>query len=163
MLTKTPKKIDKLEERLTVKERLFCKNYLANNFVGKDAALTAGFSEKSAKCIAYQLLKKPRIKKYLSKRLKEVEKKLDIKFEQKIELLWKTAERCYGLKEEELERLRSGETLKGVFEFQPEALIKAVAELNKMQGHYAEQKAPDNTEEDAKKLDEEIKKHERDY
>lgn len=169
-IPKVPKPIKKsqgrgeqLEEKLTVKEKLFCKHYLINGFNATQATLAAGYSGKSAKIIGHQLLRKPRIKKYITYRLRQVEKKLDIKFEQKIKLLWKTAKRCYGLTDDELERLKNGEDIKAIFGFDPEGLIKAVAEMNKMQGHYAQPKEPDNNENDTEKLEEEIKKHEREF
>lgn len=162
-ITKCNKKLEKLENQLTIKERLFCKHYLINDFVGTTAAIKAGFSEKWAKFTAYKLLNKPRIKKYIAEQLKRVERKLDIKFEQKIELLWKTAQRCYGLTDDEVERIKNGSDIKMVFNFEPESLIKAVAELNKMQGHYADIKKPEESLEDVEKLKEEIKKHEREY
>jgi phage terminase small subunit len=157
------RKSKKIEDRLTEKEWLFCKHYLSNDFAGKKAAISAGFSEKSAKWIAHQLLKKPHVQEYLKYRLKEVGKKLDITFERKLRLLWKTAKRCYGLTDDEVKRFREGETIRGAHTFEPDSLIKAVAELNKMQGHYAEKQPDDNSENDTEKLSEEIKKYEREF
>lgn len=146
---------------LTSQRRLFCKHYLINGFVGSKAYRSAGFEEKHADVNASKLLKDPRVKAYLKKRMEKIEKKLDITFEKKIELLWNAAQRCYGPTDDEIKRLKQGEAFKPFFQFEPTALISTVAELNKMQGHYAQAKPPDDPETSPEKLEEEIKKHER--
>lgn len=158
--TKTGRKRD-----LTFRERLFCSHFLSDgNFVAKEAALLAGYSAKYAALIGHQLLKKAHIKRQLEQHMHKVEKKLEVELKHKLRLLWKTAKRCYGLSNEEVERIKNGEQIKPVFNFDPEALIKAIAEMNKMQGHYAQIKAPDyGDEQDIEKVDETIKKHEREF
>jgi phage terminase small subunit len=48
--------------KLTAKEERFCYEYLANGFNGTKAAISAGYSEKSADVIAVENLGKPKIK-----------------------------------------------------------------------------------------------------
>ena len=123
--------------KLTPRQRKFCKIYLTNGFNATQAAIECGYSKKTARAMGYENLTKPHIKEFLKKLMENVEKKLDITFEKKAELLWKTAQRCYGPTDEQIEKINKGEELKEhVFEFQPNALATNVTELNKMQGHY---------------------------
>lgn len=68
--------------KLTLKQELFVKEYLANGFNGRQAAITAGYSEDSANVIASENLSKPYIKSAIEAEI------LKIKVEKKI-----TAER----------------------------------------------------------------------
>lgn len=147
---------------LTHRERLFCVHYLSDsNFVAKDAAVAAGYSGNNAAVIGHQLLKKAHIRKQLEQHIKKVEKKMEVELKDKLDLLWRTANRCYGLSDDEIERAKEGEEIKKIFNFEPEALVKAIAEMNKMQGHYPQPKSPDEGEYDHEKLIEEINKYER--
>lgn len=147
--------------KLTPKQRLFCKTYLANGFNATQAAIAAGFSEKNADKIGSQVLGKTRVKEFLHKRMAEVEKKLDITFEQKMELLWKTAQRCYGPSDEDIKNNSMGHRVEIPFEFQPSSLVSTIAELNKMQGHHAPQKTESKLDDDQfKKL---LKECEQEY
>lgn len=56
-----------LDKKITPKEEAFIQYYCSNGFSGKEAAISAGYSENSAKQIAYKLLTKV----YLRIRLKE--------------------------------------------------------------------------------------------
>ncbi|WP_300452235.1 terminase small subunit [Fusobacterium sp.] len=60
------------DDGLTDKQRLFC-NYYMQSFNATQAAIKAGYSEKSAYQIGYQLLQKTSVKAYL-KNLKEQQK-----------------------------------------------------------------------------------------
>jgi phage terminase small subunit len=120
-------------------QKKFCKIYLASERRnGTLAAIEAGYSPHTARGQAARLLAKEHIQKYLRSEMEEIEKKLDLKIEKKAELLWKTAQRCYGPTDGQIEKINNGEELsERIFEFQPSPLVSAVAELNKMQGHYA--------------------------
>lgn len=148
-------------KKLTPKETLFCKFYLSNGFNATQAAISAGYSKNCPRQLATRLLSKAHIRRYLDKRMAEIEKKLDITFEQKMELLWKTAQRCYGPSDEDIEKLRIGEEVLKTFEFQPSSLVSTIAELNKMQGHHAPQKTESKLDDDQfKKL---LKECEQEY
>ena len=60
---------------LTEKQKRFCDEYLID-LNGTQAAIRAGYSEKTARMIAAENLTKPYIRKYIDKRLAEKEKSL---------------------------------------------------------------------------------------
>jgi phage terminase small subunit len=126
--------------RLTPKQRIFCKAYLANGYNATQAALTAEYSKKYADRIGSQQLAKPQVKRFLKCRMAQVEKKLDITFEKKALLLWKAAQRSYGPSDEDVEKLKAGEDIKFFFKFEPASLVSSIAELNRMQGHHSAEK-----------------------
>jgi hypothetical protein len=135
---------------LSDKERLFCKTWLSNGNNGVQAALNVGISSGNARTWAYRTLKKAYIQNFLNREIKKMEDKLDITFEKKLALLWKCATRC------------SNEDEQG--EFIPNSLINAVAELNKMQGHYKQKETTeDKIDEMKQKLDELADQYKRDY
>lgn len=114
--------------KLTTKQRLFCKAYLANGCNATQAAITAKYSKDSAKEIGSENLTKPLIQQYLQKRMRKVEEKLEITTEWKMQKL----KQCIELAMPELEGLVELKNHK--------ALLGAIAELNKMQGHYSAEK-----------------------
>jgi phage terminase small subunit len=137
-----------VELNLTIKQRLFCKAYLANGYNATQAAITAGYSENCARQIGAELLSKPYIRAFIDQTMEKIEKKLDITFETKAELLWKCALRCSGDTE--------------FTDFIPTSLISAVAELNKMQGHHAAEKK-EVTHDVGNKTADLIKQYEKDF
>jgi phage terminase small subunit len=114
--------------KLTVKQRLFCKAYLANGFNATQAALTAGYSEDSAQAIGSENLSKPLVKQFIDKRIKTMEEKLDITAEWKMKVLKDCIDGCMNGEASEKK-------------IHPSGVVSAVAELNKMQGHYAPEKS----------------------
>lgn len=60
---------------MTAKQKRFCDEYLID-LNATQAAIRAGYSEKSAYSIGEENLKKPEIKKYIEERMAEKEKKL---------------------------------------------------------------------------------------
>ena len=56
-----------MAEKLTAKQQAFCESYVANGFNGLQAAISAGYSESSAKEIASENLTKPNIAEYIFK------------------------------------------------------------------------------------------------
>lgn len=156
------RKRDNRNHVLTVRENLFCKHYLIT-LNAKEAAILAGFSKKTAHVLGARLLKKPKVRKKIRATLLSLERRLDITIDKKIDLLWKTALRCYGLTDEEAEKLKRGEKVHAIFDFDANAMVNVVAEINKMQGHYAPTKTINlNAEASAEKVDEYIEKYERD-
>jgi phage terminase small subunit len=63
------------EKKLTAKQQRFCDEYLID-LNATQAAIRAGYSEKTAKVIASETLTKPNVKAYIEKRMNEKEKKL---------------------------------------------------------------------------------------
>jgi len=77
-----------MEELLTPKEDAFCEFYViagCRKGVGAQAARDAGYPEKSAKAIASQLLKKPKIQKRIEEKVKEVASKVKMTADQAIQ------------------------------------------------------------------------------
>lgn len=62
-------------DKLTEKQKRFCDEYLID-LNGTQAAIRAGYSEKTARFIATENLTKPNIRKYIDDRLAEKEKEL---------------------------------------------------------------------------------------
>lgn len=60
---------------MTAKQKRFCEEYLIT-LNGRQSAIKAGYSEKSATVIATENLLKPNIKEYIQKRMEEKEKEL---------------------------------------------------------------------------------------
>ncbi len=60
------------KKELSNQEQTFADTYIHNNFNGTDAALTAGYSEKTARVQASQLLTRLNIKTYIKKRINEL-------------------------------------------------------------------------------------------
>ena len=58
--------------KMTVKMQLFCDEYLTD-LNATQAAIRAGYSEKTARVIGQENLQKPAVKEYIEKRLKEKE------------------------------------------------------------------------------------------
>ena len=61
-----------MSKELTPKELLFVNEYLTNGFNGTQAAITTGYSERTAKEQAYEILTKPHIKEYIRNTLNEI-------------------------------------------------------------------------------------------
>ena len=61
--------------KLTAKQQMFCDEYLID-LNATQAAIRAGYSEKTAAVIATENLRKPNIKEYIEKRMAEKEKSL---------------------------------------------------------------------------------------
>ena len=59
-------------KELTPKELLFSNDYISNNFNASDAAITAGYSAKTAKEAGYRLLTYVHVKEYIKKRINEL-------------------------------------------------------------------------------------------
>ena len=60
---------------LTAKQQAFCEQYVANGFNATQAAISAGYSEKTAQEIGYENLRKPLIAEYVAKFKEEASNK----------------------------------------------------------------------------------------
>ena len=141
-----------MSEELTVKQRLFCKAYLANGYNATQAALSAGYSEDSARSIGPENLQKLAIREFIDKEMRKMEKKFDITREWKMEKLKKCAELA-------MPEVNGQDILEN-----HNALLGAISELNKMQGHYHEKKeVEDKLDELQDKLNQLVEQNKKDY
>ena len=63
---------------LTDKQHRFCEEYLANGYNGTQAAISAGYSEDSARQLASDTLSKPYIQTYLEDRKAQIAARLEV-------------------------------------------------------------------------------------
>jgi phage terminase small subunit len=143
------------EDGLNHRERKFCHAYLMN---GLDLTQTVKEIGKDARTYI-RYLHKEHVQNYLKKRVAEVEEEFKVSFHQKIECLWRIVRICFpeGCTTEDLRLLG----------LRPEVAIKAIGEMNKMQGHYAPEelllKRDPDLEKGNLKVDELIEKHKKEY
>lgn len=69
---------DNQEIKLTKKQEFFCRNYVSNGHNGTQAAISAGYSEKRAKEMAYENLTKPHLVEFIKKLEQPIIEKLEI-------------------------------------------------------------------------------------
>ncbi len=119
-----------MAKKLSNREQVFCESYLGNGYNGMQAAITAGYSNKgdSAKVIACKLLKEPKIKAYIDSKISKQTEKMGATFEWKIQKLIDCIN-CAMVEQKGKPVLVNSK-----------ALLGAIAELNKMQGHYSAEK-----------------------
>lgn len=79
--------------KLSHKQKLFVDFYLKTGN-GARSAVLAGYSEKTARNIACELLTKPYIQKVMSKKMADIEKKLGLSKDWVLERLASNVERC---------------------------------------------------------------------
>jgi len=115
----------------TARERLFCKRYLANDYNASEAARFAGYKESASSNIGSRMLGKVHIQEYIEKSVRKIEKKLEITIEKKIEALWLIAQ---------------GGIPKNGEQVSASTAVSAIAELNKLQGHYPKETKADDKE-----------------
>jgi phage terminase small subunit len=77
--------------KLTSKQKLFCEYYVSNGFNATQAAISAGYSEKTARQIGFEILKKPDVSKYIEDYKKKVAKIVLITTEDVVRGLMKEA------------------------------------------------------------------------
>ena len=141
------------EPELSPKQRLFVEHYLANDGNATQAAIAAGYNAKNARVIGSQNLTKLNIRQCIDTEINRRCHALELTFN------WK----CQQLKSA-IEKALSGEAFNG--RPQLREVIAAVAELNKMQGHYAPTQSVNanvNTEVDWARVEELIARYKREY
>ena len=89
--TKKIKK-DKDKDKLTVKEQKFCDNYLQNGNA-TESAKVAGYSVKTAGVIGFELLRKPKIRKYIDEQREKLHSESIAKADE-ILRFWSEVLRC---------------------------------------------------------------------
>jgi phage terminase small subunit len=83
-------------DKLTPKQEIFCREYIID-LNAAQAAIRAGYSHKTARQIATQLLSKLYIQKQIRSLMDKRAKKLDITAEYVLGTIQETIERCKGL------------------------------------------------------------------
>jgi phage terminase small subunit len=109
---------------LTELERKFVNLYVMNNFTANEAVTICGYNTQTA----YNLLKRNDIMEAITKITKEIDLRHAISFDYKIQKLKHIIELC------------AGDAVDSFKEADTRTAIAAIAELNKMQGHYAVEK-----------------------
>ncbi len=90
------------KKELTDKQKLFCSEYLKNEFNATQAAIKAGYSEDTAGVIGYENLKKPYLRDYIDK---EIDHILSDKKELTKQLIDEMKKYAF-MSDEEMERLQ---------------------------------------------------------
>lgn len=119
-----------IESHLTIKQKAFVTEYLKNGLNGAQAILDAGYDTDriNAATAAYGQLKKPAVRAALDQELARLENELGITLDYKAQKLKTIVDRAIP----DEPYFGAGEHYK--------TGISAIAELNKMQGHYAPNK-----------------------
>lgn len=118
---------------LTEKETKFVFNYLTNGENASKAMIDAGYKESSAYKNSWAKINEPKIKNEIERMRPKIMEQMEklateevlVTVQWKMEMLKETAERC-----------RNGDASKEGL-LHPAGIIAAIAELNKMQGHYS--------------------------
>lgn len=129
-------------KELTIRELKFCNNYLATGDAKRSFA-ESGYSLDNHRNRLSEIIKKPKIKKYLNKRKRQMELYTNITFDWKIKKLKAIIEAIVGEEETIIDKDYVG------------AAITAIKVLNEMQGHNAPTStivANINDDDDIKKL-----------
>lgn len=114
--------------QMTFRQQKFCEEYLTNGRVLKDAAVSAGYAPGSAALTGHKLLKTQAVHNYLTERVKKSNDDLQIGFDYKLAKLKKIVD------------LAIPDEADTILQISPRSGIAAIAELNKMQGHYSAEK-----------------------
>ena len=131
---------------LTQKQLLFVEHYIQTSGNGTAAARAAGYRGNSAtlRTVAYENLTKPYILAEIQRRREAIRNRFDISVQAKREQLWRIAieagapvERSRSV---DVETAADGSTVKTIrtkiAPFDPRAAIRAIHELNLMDGDY---------------------------
>jgi phage terminase small subunit len=116
---------------MTDKEKVFCKEYI-KDFNGANAARLAGYSENSAKEIAYENLTKLHIQKYIQELLKPKLDELDITVDSVLRDILEIKERCMQkVPVREYDKVSKEWIETGEWEFNASGALKATEQLGK--------------------------------
>lgn len=110
---------------LRQRQKAFVQYYIANGYNGRRAAISAGYSKKTAAEMAHENLKKPHIRAFMEQTMKEMMDEVGATRKWRLDLLKRTADAAFMGQTNE----------KGLPDY--EGVVKTVQELNKMDGAYA--------------------------
>jgi len=121
--------------KLTIKQQSFINHYLANGGNGTQAARSAKYkgSDNTLAAVAKENIRKPHIKEFLDKAIAELKLMTGISAENKRNMLWDVARRC----SQEIKPVYINGKKTDTFKFDSNGVVKAIAELNKMDGDHA--------------------------
>jgi len=132
---------------LTPKQLLFVEHYIQNASNGTAAARAAGYRGNTATlgAVAHENLNKPHIWDEIRQRRTEIRERVEISTQDKRLLLWEVANKCakYGefSRSMTVETMPDGTVVKTIHVlcsvFDSKNAIKAIEELNRMDGDYA--------------------------
>ena len=118
-----------ITQTLSIKELNFINHYLHNSFNAKDAAASAGYSASYGSTLLKNLMKKPSAQKMLMCESLKEEDRVKWDFDEKLGKLKQIVDVSMPNDALSIEDVR------------PSYAISAIAEANKMQGHYAPEKS----------------------
>ena len=121
--------------KLTDKQQAFVKEYIINGGNGTQAAISAGYSENCAQEIASENLSKPLIKAELEAHREDLQESFKITAETKFNWLKEIVERSM-----QHEQVMDKDGPTGEFKFAGGDAIRAINEINKMDGGHAAEK-----------------------
>lgn len=143
--------------KMSIRQRRFCHIYLKNGGDAKKAVVEAGYNPNPlyVKQLGYKILNTPAVKLYVEKAIRKMEKDFGITFDWKLKKLKRVVDDNIPDAEE-----------KPIID--ANVGVKAIAELNKMQGDYAVAKSENtnlnvHTDAEIKDVQELIKQNEREY
>ncbi len=111
---------------LTILQEKYAHAYVGNDGKRLEAAITAGYSPASARIAATKNMRDKKVIALIDKLKKGEMQKLSVDYDSKLKKLWKIVE---------ISVPDAAQTLEDIDAM---AGVKAIAELNKMQGHYSE-------------------------
>lgn len=122
------------EHGLTDKQQAFCNEYL-KDFNGTQAAIRAGYSEKTANEQAARLLANVSIKNYIESHQKEAEKQTQLDFQWVLNRFKEISDRCMTA---EPVMIRDGNEMveSGEYQFDSSGANKATEMIGKLLGHF---------------------------
>ena len=121
--------------KLTDKMKRFCDEYLID-FNATQAAIRAGYSEKTAKVIGAENLSKPSIKEYLDKKRAKLEEKSEISQEWVLKQYQRVYDKC--MQDEAVLDHEGNET--GEYKFQSSSAVKSLDSIRDTLGYKAKEK-----------------------
>jgi phage terminase small subunit len=146
-----------VDRTLTLKQKLFCEEYLTNGRMARQAAIKAGFAESSAATRATNMLDLAHVRNYLKYRMEKQSKEIESTFDWKLKKLTNVTNKFIP---DDIEHIGKGVAYG----------LSAITEMNKMEGHYAAEKHVNidlHADLDLKKIEETARqaqlKYKRDY
>lgn len=125
--------------KLTEQDREFVRQYFLHDGNGTKAIQAAGFGGRFPQQYASKLLQKPLVKQAIEEERERISDAFRVKAADKKRWLVKIVEKCLG--ENQVDELGIPLEKEELEEFQPTAAIKAITELNRMEGDHAATKA----------------------
>ncbi|WBA79565.1 terminase small subunit [Endozoicomonas sp. GU-1] len=111
--------------KLSPKQEAFCRAYITNGGNATQAAISAGYSKKTARVVGAENLTKPAIKARLAEQQAKAQEAFTITVEQRLRLLSSVADAGLSTYKDQQENLRPNNL---------SAVVSAVSEMNKMLG-----------------------------